>query len=135
MFLYTNSRYRLEIMNLHRLLQESREQIDNFQRSLNILIEENMNLQKKIDELTLQNVLYFTDFYEFRSKYDQIVQEMLEKIMDVKENLLKEDRNITMPLSESEAMKKIEELLYMINLVQMKENNVRQTMEESLVIK
>lgn len=135
MFLYTNSRYRLEIMNLHRLLQESREQIDNFQRSLNILIEENMNLQKKIDELTLQNVLYFTDFYEFRSKYDQIVQEMLEKIMDVKENLLKEDRNITMPLSESEAMKKIEELLYMINLVQMKENNVRQTMEECLVIK
>lgn len=127
--------YRLEIMKLHRLLQESREQIDDFQRLMNRLTEENINLQKKIDELSLQNVMYFTDFLEFRGKYDQIVQEIMEKIVDVKTSLLAKEVNTTMPLQKIKALKLIEELLYMIDLVQNKEQHERVTMEESLVEK
>lgn len=127
--------YRLEIMKLHRLLQESREQIDDFQRLMNRLTEENINLQKKIDELSLQNVMYFTDFLEFRGKYDQIVQEMMEKIVDVKKILLAKEVDNTMPLQKIKALKLIEELLYMISLVQNKEQHERVTMEENLVEK
>lgn len=121
-------------MNLHRLLQESREQSDDFQRSLNKLIEENATLQTKIDELLLQNVIYFTDFYEFRSKYDQIVQEMMDKIVDVKKSVLGYETGTRTGNVESKstALKRIDEVLYMVKLVQTKEESNRQAMQESL---
>lgn len=111
-------------MNLHRLLQEGREQVDNLQRSLNKHIEENADLHSKIDELSLQNVTYFTDFYEFRSKYDQIVQEMMDKIVDVKKDLLGYTTvtGIRKVPSKNVALKRIDELLYMIMLVKSKED-------------
>lgn len=121
-------------MNLHRLLQESREQSDDYQRSLNKLIEENTILQTKIDELLLQNVIYFTDFYEFRSKYDQIVQEMMDKIVDVKKSVLgyETDTRTGNIESKSTTLKRIDEVLYMVKLVQTKEESNRRAMQESL---
>lgn len=121
-------------MNLHRLLQESREQSDDFQRSLNKLIEENTILQTKIDELLLQNVIYFTDFYEFRSKYDQIVQEMMDKIVDIKKSVLgyETDTRTGNIESKSTTLKRIDEVLYMVKLVQTKEESNRRAMQESL---
>lgn len=113
-------------MSLHRLLQESREEIDDLKRSLDKCHEENLILQRKIDDLALQNVMYFTDFYKFRAKYDEIVQIMREKVSDIKESLFNTN------FQKHIAIEDINKLLDMIKLVQTNEHDARNTVIEML---
>uniref|UniRef100_A0A336K3D0 CSON009721 protein n=1 Tax=Culicoides sonorensis TaxID=179676 RepID=A0A336K3D0_CULSO len=111
---------KLEIINLHHLMDEIRENNEVMKRLVETKNAENREMEKNIEELVAKNLTLNTGFFEFRGVYDSIMNEILMKIVGLKimmTNAMRDGPN-KLPLSviANKIMFAVTEIEHMITL-------------------